>query len=54
MGLPENFLDGSPFTLEGKFKILGNGVPLPLGRVIARAVRLSIGGTTAPGCLKFG
>lgn len=53
-GLPEDFLSQSPFTLAGKFKCVGNGVPLALGRQIARAVRLSIEGADAPGCLKFG
>jgi site-specific DNA-cytosine methylase len=53
-GLPEDFLSQAPFTLAGKFKVLGNGVPLPLGRTISRAVRLSIEGADAPGCLKFG
>jgi len=38
-GLPEDFLDKAPFTLDGKHTVLGNGVPLPLGRAIAKAVR---------------
>ena len=38
-GLPEGFLEDAPFTLMGKQKAIGNGVPLPMGRVIARAVR---------------
>lgn len=38
-GLPEIFLDDSPFTVHGKRKVIGNGVPLPMGRAIARAVR---------------
>ena len=37
-GLPEDFLRDAPFTLEGKHKVVGNGVPLPLGRAIAQAV----------------
>jgi len=41
-GLPENFLDQTPFTLKGAFKMIGNGVPLPMGRAIARAVRLAL------------
>ncbi len=37
-GLPEDFnLPG--MTVEGAFKAIGNGVPLPLGRAIAMAVR---------------
>lgn len=38
-GLPESFLDEAPFTLEGKHKVVGNGVPLPLGKAIAKAVK---------------
>lgn len=38
-GLPEDFLEVAPFTLEGKHKVVGNGVPLPLGRAVAKAVK---------------
>jgi DNA (cytosine-5)-methyltransferase 1 len=38
-GLPRDFLSDSPFTHEGKRKAIGNGVPLPMGVAIARAVR---------------
>lgn len=38
-GLPAGFLSESPFTVSGKRQAVGNGVPLPLGRAIARAVR---------------
>lgn len=38
-GLPENFLDEAPFTLKGKYQVIGNGVPLPLGRTIAKAIK---------------
>lgn len=38
-GLPPDYLDGTPFTIEGKQKMIGNGVPLPMGRAVARAVR---------------
>lgn len=38
-GLPEDFLAEAPFTVSGKRLAVGNGVPLPLGRAIARAVR---------------
>ncbi len=41
-GLPEDFLSDSPFTLRGKHKVIGNGVPLPLGRAIAKAVKMAI------------
>jgi DNA (cytosine-5)-methyltransferase 1 len=37
-GLPENFLEDAPFTVAGKKRVLGNGVSLPMGRAIARAV----------------
>jgi DNA (cytosine-5)-methyltransferase 1 len=37
-GLPEDFLDEAPFTQQGKLKALAEGVPLPMGRAIARAV----------------
>lgn len=40
-GLPDDF-DLPPFTVAGKLKALGNGVPLPLGRAIARAVLAAI------------
>jgi DNA (cytosine-5)-methyltransferase 1 len=38
-GLPEDFLDHSPFTVAGKIQMLGNGVPLFMGLALARAVR---------------
>ena len=37
-GLPEGFADELPFTTHGKRRVIGNGVPLPMGRAIARAV----------------
>lgn len=37
-GLPGDFLSRAPFTKEGKYKVVGNGVPLPMGRAIAKAV----------------
>lgn len=42
-GLPEDFLSKAPFTVEGKQKVIGNGVPLPMGRAIAKAVRAALG-----------
>lgn len=42
-GLPEEFLADAPFTAEGKFRVVGNGVPLPMGRAIARAVKRAMG-----------
>ncbi len=38
-GLPEDFLKDSPFTCEGKRRVIGNGVPLPMGRALAKAVK---------------
>jgi DNA (cytosine-5)-methyltransferase 1 len=38
-GLPETFGDELPFTTHGKRRVIGNGVPLPLGRAVARAVK---------------
>jgi len=38
-GLPEDFLADSPFTADGKLKAVANGVPLPMGRALAKAVR---------------
>ncbi|KKN74382.1 hypothetical protein LCGC14_0391830, partial [marine sediment metagenome] len=39
MGLPRDFTKHMPFTMDGKRKAIGNGVPLPMGRAIARAVK---------------
>jgi DNA (cytosine-5)-methyltransferase 1 len=41
-GLPEDF-DLPPFTSSAKFEAVGNGVPLPMGRAVARAVKAAIG-----------
>lgn len=41
-GLPAGFLDDAPFTVAGKLKAVANGVPLPLGRAIANAVKQAI------------
>lgn len=38
-GLPVDFLCDAPFTSHGKWEVLGNGVPLPMGRAVARAVK---------------
>ena len=38
-GLPADFLSDSPFTAKGKWELLGNGVPMAMGRAIAKAVR---------------
>lgn len=42
-GLPDGFLDDCPFSESAKRKMIGNGVPLPMGRAIAKAVKEAIG-----------
>jgi DNA (cytosine-5)-methyltransferase 1 len=46
-GLSPDYLDHAPFTAEGKMKVVGNGVPLPMGRAIARAVKQAIAAEAA-------
>jgi DNA (cytosine-5)-methyltransferase 1 len=41
-GLPPDFLEDAPFTLEGKIRVVGNGVPLPMGRAVAEAVKRAL------------
>jgi DNA (cytosine-5)-methyltransferase 1 len=41
-GFPETLLDDAPFTDSGKRKAIGNGVPLAMGRALARAVREAV------------
>lgn len=41
-GLPAGFLDDSPFTDQGKREMIGNGVPIPMGRALARAVKSAL------------
>lgn len=38
-GLPESFMDHLPFRKDAACKAIGNGVPIPMGRAIAKAVR---------------
>lgn len=38
-GLPADFAEHLPFTAAAACKAIGNGVPLPMGRAIARAVK---------------
>ena len=38
-GLPEDFLSDAPFTSEGKRRVIGNGVPLPMGKALAKAIK---------------
>jgi len=41
-GLPRDLLDHAPFTETGKREIIGNGVPLPMGRAIAKAIKAAL------------
>ena len=41
-GLPSDF-DLPAFTIKAKIRALGNAVPLPLGRAVAKAVKRAIG-----------
>lgn len=41
-GLPGDFLIDAPFTVKGKQEVIGNGVPLPMGRAIAKAVKRAL------------
>lgn len=40
-GLPENFADHTPFKKTEMERAIGNGVPLPMGRAVAKAVRIA-------------
>jgi DNA (cytosine-5)-methyltransferase 1 len=40
-GLPKDFMEYAPFTVEGKRKVIGNGVPIPMGRALAKAIQVS-------------
>lgn len=42
-GLPADFLKDAPFTAGAKSKLVGNGVPLSMGRAVARAVKRALG-----------
>lgn len=44
-GWPPDFLDDAPFTQEAKYRLVGNGVPRPMGLAIARAVKRALGYT---------
>jgi len=41
-GLPADFLADAPFTTHGRKRVIANGVPLPMGRAIARAVKTAM------------
>lgn len=44
-GAPPDLFGDSPFTESAKRKMLGNGVPLPMGRAVAKAVKRAMGYT---------
>ena len=46
-GAPADLLDDCPWTESGKRKAVGNGVPLPMGRAIARAVKRAMEAASA-------
>lgn len=46
-GLPADFFSDLPLTMTGKKQLVGNGVPLPMGRAIARAVKQVLTGRVA-------
>jgi DNA (cytosine-5)-methyltransferase 1 len=48
-GVPADFLDDAPFTSDGKKTLLGNGVPIALGRAIAKAVTRALASEAATG-----
>lgn len=37
-GLPADFMDKTPFTVQGKVRAVANGVPMSMGRAIAKGV----------------
>jgi DNA (cytosine-5)-methyltransferase 1 len=41
-GLPADF-DIPPFRVDAKVAAVGNGVPLPMGRAVAKAVKRALG-----------
>lgn len=41
-GLPADFFQHSPFTAKAQQHMIGNGVPLPMGRAIAAAVQRAL------------
>lgn len=41
-GLPADYLDHCPFTARGKVEVLGNAVPFPLAKALAKAVKRAL------------
>ena len=42
-GLPPDWLEHQPWTMQAKRKMIGNGVPVPMARALARAVKRALG-----------
>lgn len=42
-GLKSGYFDDQPFTKRAALKMVANGVPLPMGRAVARAVKRALG-----------
>ncbi len=42
MGLPRDFTEHMPFTMHGKRSVIGNGVPMAMGRAVAKAVKRAV------------
>lgn len=42
-GWPPELLDDTPFTVAGKYLVVGNGVPRLMARAIAKAIRKAMG-----------
>jgi site-specific DNA-cytosine methylase len=47
-GLPEDWLKHQPWTMQAKRKIVGNGVAVPMGRQLARAIQEAMGPDPTP------
>jgi len=43
-GLPPDWLDHQPWTMQARRKIVGNGVAVPMGRALAAAIREAMQG----------
>ena len=44
-GLPVDYLEHAPYTMAAKRKLVGNAVPMAMGRAVARVVRKATSGT---------
>ena len=45
-GMPEDWLDHQPWTMSAKRKGIGNGVAVPMGRALAKAIRSAMADRT--------